>query len=223
VAPGEGEQTGLRILLVEDSVLLREGLTRLFDEAGYVTVAALPDATGLLPLARELQPDVAILDVRLPPSYRDEGVRAALELRNALPDVAVLVLSQYVETVYARELIADDRGGIGYLLKDRVTSLSEFTEAVERVHAGGTVLDPLVVKRLLATVADPLERLTPREREVLELIAEGRSNASIAERLWIGVGAVEKHVSAIFGKLGLADAQSDHRRVLAVLAYLRRG
>ncbi|HSK34331.1 MAG TPA: response regulator transcription factor [Propionicimonas sp.] len=213
----------MRILLVEDSVLLREGLTRLFDEAGYLTVGAFPDATDIVQRVRAAGPDVVVMDVRLPPGFQDEGIRAALALRREVPSVAVLVLSQYVETVYARDLLADARGGVGYLLKDRVTSLAEFTEAVRRVRDGGTVLDPLVVKRLVATARDPLAALTPRELEALELIAEGRSNASIAEELTIGTGAVEKHVSAIFAKLGLADSLSDNRRVLAVLAYLQRG
>lgn len=211
----------LRIVLIEDSMLLREGLVRLFDEAGYVTVGAFGDAVDVVGRVRAAAPDVVVTDVRLPPTFRDEGVRAALELRRALPEVAVLVLSQYVETVYAHELLADARGGVGYLLKDRIASLDEVTEAVRRVHEGGTVLDPMVVRRLVSG-RDGFALLTPREREVLELIAEGRSNASIAERLVIGVGAVEKNVSAIFGKLGLAESTSDHRRVLAVLAYLQR-
>ena len=210
----------LRIVLIEDSMLLREGLVRLFDEAGYVTVASFADADDVVSRVREARADVVVTDVRLPPTFRDEGVRAALEVRRELPGVAVLVLSQYVETVYAHELLADERGGVGYLLKDRIASLEEVTEAIRRVHAGGTVLDPLVVRRLMSS--DRFASLTPREREVLELIAEGRSNASIAGRLVIGVGAVEKNVSAIFAKLGLAESASDHRRVLAVLAYLQR-
>ena len=210
----------LRVVLVEDSLLLREGLVRLFDEAGYVTAGAFGDAGDIVARVREAAADVVVMDVRLPPTYRDEGIRAALEIRRALPDVGVLVLSQYVETVYAHELLADARGGVGYLLKDRVASLDEVTDAVRRVRDGGTVLDPLVVRRLVT--GDRFAALTPREREVLELIAEGRSNASIAERLVIGVGAVEKNVSAIFSKLGLAESASDHRRVLAVLAYLQR-
>jgi DNA-binding NarL/FixJ family response regulator len=225
-APTEAGDAGadaIRILLVEDSVLLREGLARLFDEAGYLTVGAFPDAADIVERVRAAKPDVVVMDVRLPPGFHDEGIRAALDLRRDVPGVAVLVLSQYVETVYARELLADARGGVGYLLKDRVTSLSEFTEAVRRVRDGGTVLDPLVVKRLVATARDPLQSLTPRELEVLELIAEGRSNASIAGQLTIGTGAVEKNVSAIFAKLGLAESLSDHRRVLAVLTYLQRG
>ena len=211
----------LRVVLVEDSLLLREGLVRLFDEAGYVTAGAFGDAGDIVARVREAAADVVVMDVRLPPTYRDEGIRAALEIRRELPDVGVLVLSQYVETVYAHELLADARGGVGYLLKDRVASLDEVTDAVRRVQSGGTVLDPLVVRRLVAGT-DGFALLTPREREVLELIAEGRSNANIAERLVIGVGAVEKNVSAIFAKLGLAESASDHRRVLAVLAYLQR-
>ena len=211
----------LRVVLVEDSLLLREGLVRLFDEAGYVTAGAFGDAGDIVARVREAAADVVVMDVRLPPTYRDEGIRAALEIRRELPGVGVLVLSQYVETVYAHELLADARGGVGYLLKDRVASLDEVTDAVRRVQSGGTVLDPLVVRRLVAGT-DSFALLTPREREVLGLIAEGRSNANIAARLVIGVGAVEKNVSAIFAKLGLAESASDHRRVLAVLAYLQR-
>jgi DNA-binding NarL/FixJ family response regulator len=211
----------VRVVLVEDSLLLREGLVRLFDEAGYVTAGAFGDARDIVARVREAAADVVVMDVRLPPTYRDEGIRAALEIRRELPGVGVLVLSQYVETVYAHELLADARGGVGYLLKDRVASLDEVTDAVRRVQSGGTVLDPLVVRRLVAGT-DGFALLTPREREVLGLIAEGRSNANIAARLVIGVGAVEKNVSAIFAKLGLAESASDHRRVLAVLAYLQR-
>lgn len=212
----------LRVLLVEDSVLLREGMIRLLDEAGYECTGAFGDAAELVDRVGRLRPDVVVLDVRLPPSFRDEGIRAAVELRRECPGVGVLVLSQYVETVYARELLFEGSGGVGYLLKDRVTSLEEFSEAVERIAGGGTVLDPEVVRRLIAAPKDPLHALTGREREVLELIAEGRSNASIAERLTVGTGAVEKHVSSLFGKLGLAESPQDHRRVLAVLAYLQR-
>lgn len=212
----------LKVVLVEDSVLLREGLVRLFDEAGYRTVGAFGDAEDIVERVRSTGADVAILDVRLPPGYRDEGIRAALALRAALPAVGILVLSQYVEGVYARELLAGGDGGVGYLLKDRVTSLEEFSDAVERVRDGGTVLDPLVVRQLIAARPDPLSSLTPRERDVLELMAEGRSNTTIAKRLFIGVGAVEKNVSAIFQKLGLEESASDHRRVLAVLAFLQR-
>ncbi len=212
----------VRVVLVEDSLLLREGLVRLFDEAGYVTAGAYGDAVDIVARVREAAADVVVMDVRLPPTYRDEGIRAALEIRRALPGVGVLVLSQYVETVYAHELLADARGGVGYLLKDRVASLDEVTDAVRRVQSGGTVLDPLVVRRLMAGNDGGFALLTPREREVLGLIAEGRSNVSIAEQLVIGTGAVEKNVSAIFAKLGLAESASDHRRVLAVLAYLQR-
>ncbi|GAA3209913.1 response regulator transcription factor [Microbacterium terregens] len=212
----------LRVVLVEDSVLLREGLVRLFDEAGYVTAGAFGDAEDIVRRVRDAAADVAILDVRLPPSFRDEGIRAAVRLRAELPDLGILVLSQYVEDVYARELLSAGEGGVGYLLKDRVTSLEEFTDAVRRVHARGTVLDPLVVQGLLANRSDPLAALTPRERDVLELMAEGRSNASIAGRLFIGVGAVEKNVSGIFAKLGLEESTTEHRRVLAVIAYLQR-
>jgi len=213
----------LRVVLVEDSLLLREGLVRLFDEAGYEPAGAWGDADDIVQRARDAAADVAVLDVRLPPGYRDEGIRAAIALRAALPKLGILVLSQYVEGVYARELLAGGEGGVGYLLKDRVTSLEEFTDAVERVHAGGTVLDPLVVRGLLASRADPLVALTPRERDVLELMAEGRSNSAIAERLFIGVGAVEKNISAIFAKLRLEESATEHRRVRAVLAFLQRG
>jgi len=218
----ETPDAGLRVVLVEDSVLLREGLVRLFDEAGYVTAGAFGDADDIVARVRGAEADVAILDVRLPPTFRDEGIKAAITLRAQAPDVGILVLSQYVEGLYARELLSGGDGGIGYLLKDRVTSLDEFTDAVRRVRDGGTVLDPLVVKELLAARPDPLARLTPRERDVLELMAEGRSNASIAERLFIGVGAVEKNISSIFAKLGLEETGSEHRRVLAVLAFTQR-
>ncbi|MFB8386625.1 response regulator transcription factor [Microbacterium sp. NPDC055910] len=211
-----------RVVLVEDSVLLREGLVRLFDEAGYVTAGAFGDAEDIVARVAAADADVAILDVRLPPGFRDEGIRAALALRAALPRVGILVLSQYVEGVYARELLAGGDGSVGYLLKDRVTSLEEFTDAVERVRAGGTVLDQDVVRQLIAARPDPVSSLTRRERDVLELMAEGRSNGTIAQRLFIGVGAVEKNVRAIFQKLGLEDSGSDHRRVLAVLAFLQR-
>ncbi len=212
-----------RLILVEDSVLLREGLVRLFDEAGYVTAGAFGDADDIVARVTAARADVAVLDVRLPPTFRDEGIRAALRLRAEAPGVAILVLSQYVEGVYARELLAEGEGGVGYLLKDRVTSLEDFTDAVRRVREGGTVLDPVVVRQLLAARPDPLSALTPRERDVLELMAEGRSNTTIAQRLHIGVGAVEKNVTAIFQKLRLEESGSDHRRVLAVLAFLQRG
>ncbi len=170
-----------------------------------------------------LEPDAVVLDVRMPPTFRDEGVRAAIELRRRHPRIGILLLSQYVEVAYAQELLAAGTGGIGYLLKDRVVSLDEVREALERVAAGGTVLDPEVVGQLMARRVDPLQSLTTREREVLERMAEGRTNAAIAAALFIGTGAVEKHISAIFAKLGLEEGGGDHRRVLAVIAWLQRG
>ena len=213
--------TPLRLVLAEDSLLLREGLIRLFDEAGFVTVASYGDADALLAEVDALRPDIAVLDVRMPPSFRDEGVRAALELRRRLPSVGILLLSQYVEGTYAHELLAAGEGGMGYLLKDRVASLDDLTDALTRISAGGTVLDPQVVRELLGRRTDPLSALTPRERDVLALMAEGRTNVGIASALVIGVGAVEKNVTSIFQKLQLDDSGSDHRRVLAVLAFLR--
>ncbi|GAA1505775.1 DNA-binding NarL/FixJ family response regulator [Agromyces terreus] len=212
----------LRIVLAEDSVLLREGLVRLFDEAGFETIAAHGDADALLAALDRDAPDVAVLDVRMPPTFRDEGVRAAIEIRRRRPDIGVLLLSQYVEGTYANELLSSGDGGMGYLLKDRVASLDELRDAVERVSQGGTVLDPQVVRELLGRRGDPLARLTPREREVMALMAEGRTNAGIAKALFIGVGAVEKNVTSIFQKLALEDSGTDHRRVLAVLAWLQR-
>jgi len=212
----------IRVVLAEDSMLLREGLVRLFDEAGFETVGAYGDAEALLADLDRAGPDVAVLDVRMPPTFRDEGVRAAIELRRRAPDLGVLLLSQYVEGTYAHELLSSADGGMGYLLKDRVASLEDLKDAVERVHDGGTVLDPQVVRELLSRRGDPLAALTPREREVLELMAEGRTNSGIATQLYIGVGAVEKNVTSIFQKLGLEDSGTDHRRVLAVLAWLRR-
>lgn len=212
----------LRVVVADDSVLLREGLIRLFDEAGFDTVGAFGDADTLLEAVPDLMPDVAVLDVRMPPSFRDEGVRAALRIRREHPSIAVLLLSQYVEGTYAQELLAGGEGGTGYLLKDRIASLDELRDAVSRVAAGGTVLDPQVVRELLTRRTDPLSRLTPREREVLELMAEGRTNAAIAARMVVGVGAVEKNVTSIFQKLGLEDSGDDHRRVLAVLAFAQR-
>lgn len=215
----------IRVAIAEDSVLLREGLVRLFEDAGFESVGAYGDADGLLAdLARDPGAvDVAVLDVRMPPTFRDEGVRAALDIRRRHPAIAVLLLSQYVEVTYAQELLGSGDGGLGYLLKDRVASVDELRDAVERVHAGGTVLDPQVVASLLQRNRDPLAALTPREREVLEQMAQGRTNAGIATALFVGVGAVEKNVTAIFQKFGLEDSGSDHRRVLAVLAWLRAG
>ncbi|WP_353810106.1 response regulator [Agromyces sp. SYSU T00194] len=212
----------LRVVLAEDSVLLREGLVRLFDEAGFETVGSFGDADALLAEIGSLDPDIAVLDVRMPPTFRDEGVRAALELRRRMPRLGVLLLSQYIEGTYAQELLSSGEGGMGYLLKDRVASLDELEDAVTRVSQGGTVLDPQVVRELIGRRADPLASLTPREREVLALMAEGRTNGGIAQQLYIGVGAVEKNVTSIFAKLALEDSGSDHRRVLAVLAWLQR-
>ena len=213
----------MRAVIVEDLVLLRDGLTRLLTDNGIEVVAAVDNPNGLITSVLLEKPDVAIVDVRLPPSFTDEGLRAAIEIRARMPETAILVLSQYVEQTYARELLADGRGGTGYLLKDRVIDIPQFLDAVRRVAAGGTALDPEVVAQLFATrrSSAPLERLTPREREVLELMAEGRSNGAIAEALFLTVGAIEKHVASILGKLGLPPSDSDNRRVLAVLAYLQ--
>ncbi|HLT85348.1 MAG TPA: response regulator transcription factor [Phototrophicaceae bacterium] len=211
----------MRVVLAEDSVLLREGLVRLLEEAGCEVLAAVGDGEQLLAAAREHRPDVAVVDVRMPPSFTDEGLRAALAVREELPGTAVLVLSQYVEESYAGDLLATG-GGVGYLLKDRVSALAELSQALERLVAGGTVLDPTVVSQLFAARrARPLDRLTPREREVLGLMAEGRTNPAIARALVVTPKAVEKHVSAIFDKLDLPPSTDDHRRVLAVLEWLR--
>lgn len=212
----------MRVVIAEDSVLLREGLTRLLAEAGFDVVAAVPDAEQLLRAVGAHLPDVVVADVRMPPTHRDEGVRAALVIRQRWPKTAVLLLSQYVEERYATELLAGDTRGVGYLLKDRVADVDEFVEALRRVGGGGAALDPEVVAQLLARSRrrHPLERLTQRERQVLQLMAEGRSNGGIAAQLVVTEGAVEKHVSSIFTKLDLATAESDHRRVLAVLRYL---
>ena len=214
--------TGKRVVVADDSVLLREGLVRVLIEAGHEVVGAFGDAGSLLAAAEELRPELALLDVRMPPTFRDEGVRAAIALRALLPGTGILLLSQYVEAAYAQELLGAGSGGVGYLLKDRVASLAELTDALDRIADGGTVLDPEVVAQLIGRRRDPLVSLTPREREVLQLTAEGRTNAAIAAALFIGTGAVEKNVTSIFGKLGLEDSGSDHRRVLAVLAYLQR-
>ncbi|MEZ0069128.1 DNA-binding NarL/FixJ family response regulator [Streptacidiphilus sp. MAP12-20] len=218
----------LRVVIAEDSVLLREGLTRLLTDRGMEVVGAVGDGEGLLKLVDELAgsavgvPDVVVADVRMPPTHTDEGVRACIELRGRHPEVGTLVLSQYVEERYASELLAGTTRGVGYLLKDRVAEVREFVEAVTRVAAGGTALDPEVVAQLLGRSRrhDTLAVLTPREREVLGLMAEGRSNTAVARQLVVSDGAVEKHVSNIFLKLGLAQSPEDHRRVLAVLTYL---
>ena len=209
-------------MIAEDSVLLREGLARLIEETGGVVVARVGDGPALVAAVVEHRPDVSVVDVRMPPTQRDEGLRAAIEARRLVPGTPVLVLSQYVERQYASELLADGAGGVGYLLKDRVADVHEFVDALRRVAAGGTALDPEVVAQLMVRRRrdDRLAELTPREREVLEAMAEGRTNAGIAAKLTITEGAAEKHISSIFGKLDLPDSASDHRRVLAVLAYL---
>jgi DNA-binding NarL/FixJ family response regulator len=213
----------MRVVIAEDLALLRDGLERLLRDNGLEVVAAVDNASALLAAVVRERPDVAVIDIRLPPDFRDEGLRAALELRQTAPEMGVLMVSQYVEPTYATELLADGRGGIGYLLKDRVMDPSDFVDAVTRVGRGGTALDPEVVAQLVSRGADdgPLGELTPREREVLALMAEGRSNAGIAESLVLTTGAVEKHIASIFGKLGLTPSDSDHRRVLAVLTYLQ--
>jgi DNA-binding NarL/FixJ family response regulator len=209
--------------VADDSVLLREGVVRLLGEGGFDVVAQAGDAEDLLRKVYAHKPDVAVIDVRMPPDNTDDGLRAALEIHERQPDTAVLVLSQYVEEGYALDLVTEGGGGVGYLLKDRVADVDRVLESVRQVAEGGTALDPEVVSRLLGRRRrrDPLEAVTPREREVLELMAEGRSNAAIAEALVITDRAVEKHVTSIFGKLSLAPAAGDHRRVLAVLTYLR--
>jgi DNA-binding NarL/FixJ family response regulator len=212
----------MRVVIAEDLALLRDGLTRLLRDNGFEVAAAVADGNALLHAVTLEQPDIAIVDIRLPPTFRDEGVRAALELRERSPDTAILVVSQYVELTYAAELLSDGRGGVGYLLKDRIMDVREFVDAVRRVAEGGTALDPEVVAQLFSRrKRGPLEALTPRELEVLGLMAEGRSNAGIAEALTLTVGAVEKHIANILMKLRLPPSESDHRRVLAVLAYLQ--
>jgi DNA-binding NarL/FixJ family response regulator len=213
----------VRVVVAEDSVLLREGIVRILEEAGIEVAGQAGDAEDLLRKVRAHKPDVAITDIRMPPSHTDEGLRAAHEIRAELPNVGVLVLSQYVEHGYALDLLADNAAGVGYLLKDRVGDVDAFIDAVGRVADGGSALDPEVVSQLLGRKRrdDPLEELTPREREVLGLMAEGRSNHAIAEALVVTERAVEKHVTSIFSKLDLVNTPQDHRRVLAVLAYLQ--
>jgi len=212
----------VRIVIAEDSVLLRAGLTRLLADEGEDVIAAVGDADTLLDAVDRHAPELAVIDVRMPPTFTDEGIRAAIEIRRRRPATGILVLSQYVEERYATELLSGDTAGVGYLLKDRVADVREFVEAVRRVGAGGTALDPEVVTQLLARARrqDPLERLSPREREVLNLMAEGRTNTAIAQTLVVSDGAVEKHVRNIFTKLDLPPTESDHRRVLAVLQWL---
>ncbi len=213
----------MRVVIAEDLALLRDGLERLLRDNGFEVVAAVVDAPSLIAAVGRQNPDVAVVDIRLPPDFRDEGLRAALELRRNAPHTGVLMVSQYVEPTYAAELLADGRGGVGYLLKDRIMDVSEFVDAVTRVGRGGTALDPDVVAQLVSRSGSdgPLSELTPREREVLGLMAEGRSNAGIAQALVLTVGAVEKHIASIFGKLRLPQSDSAHRRVLAVLTYLQ--
>jgi DNA-binding NarL/FixJ family response regulator len=212
----------LRIVIAEDAAIMRDGLTQTLARRGHDVVAAVADGDALLAAVAEHRPDVAIVDVRMPPSHTDEGLRAARTIRRQYPGVGVLVFSQYIEAGSAAELFAGAPGGVGYLLKDRVADVSDFVDAISRVARGGTVLDPEVVGHLLAAArrTDSLATLTPREREVLALIAEGRSNTAIAERLFISPGVVEKHVASIFAKLGLTPSDSDNRRVIAAIKYL---
>ena len=213
----------MRVVVADDSVLLREGVVRLLEEKGFDVVAQAGDAEDLIRKVNAHKPDVAVVDIRMPPTNTDDGLRAALEIRAELPDTGVLVLSQYVEEGYALDLVGDSAGGVGYLLKDRVADVDRFVESVTRVAEGGSALDPEVVAQLVGRARrdDPLAELTPREREVMELMAEGRSNNAIAAQMTVTERAVEKHVTSIFGKLGLPPAPEDHRRVLAVLAFLR--
>ncbi|MFI7614442.1 response regulator transcription factor [Nonomuraea terrae] len=214
----------MRVVVADDAVLIREGLVRLLEEFGCEVVATVGDGTALVEAIAEHVPDVSVVDVRMPPSFTDEGLKAAVEARRRVPGAPVLILSQYVEVSYADDLLADARGAVGYLLKDRVVDVDEFLEGLRRVAAGGTVFDPQVVSQLMVRRRkdDPLAQLTPREREVLGLMAEGRSNPAIGRQLVISDGAVEKHIRSIFSKLGLyADDADQHRRVLAVLTYLR--
>jgi DNA-binding NarL/FixJ family response regulator len=212
----------LRVVVAEDLFLLRDGLTRLLSAHGFQIAAAVDTAPGLLRALLEHRPDVAVVDVRMPPGFADDGLQAALEARRQVPGLPVLLLSQYVEELYAREMLADQMGGVGYLLKDRVFTDDQFVDAIRTVAGGGTVLDPEVVTRLVGRRShdEPIARLSGREREVLELMAEGRSNTAIAQQLFVTEKAVSKHTTSIFTKLGLAACQDDNRRVLAVLAYL---
>ena len=218
--PAEGAQA-LRVVVADDNALLREGIASLLEEAGHVVVGRVGDADDLLLKVRSYSPDVAIVDVRMPPGYGEEGLAAAAEIRSSFPDVAVLVLSQHLEATYLLELVGDDASGVGYLLKDRVRDVAEFVDAVERVAGGGTAFDPEVVKSLVGGHRrSALDELTDRERSVLSLVAEGRSNRAIAKELFLSTRAVERHVQSIFLKLRLPDTSDDNRRVLAVLALL---
>lgn len=213
----------MRIVIAEDNAVLRDGLTRLLTDAGHEVVAAEADGSGLLDAVAAHTPDIAVVDVRMPPTHTDEGLRAAVEIRQQHPEIAVLVFSQYVEERYAAELLAGSTTKVGYLLKDRVADVGDFVDAVERVASGGTALDPEVVSQIFSRSKrrEVLDGLTPREREVLAAMAEGCSNAAIAARLVVSEGAVEKHVSNIFAKLRLAPSETEHRRVLAVLTWLK--
>ena len=213
----------MRAVIAEDLALLRDGLTRLLRDNDIEVVAAVTERDALVHTVLGERPDIAIVDIRLPPTFRDEGLRAAIELRGLAPETAILIVSQYVEPAYATELLADGQGGVGYQLNDRIMEVDDFVDAVRRVAGGGTALDPEVVAQLFASRRDegPMGSLTPREREVLSLMAEGRSNGGIAKQLVLTVGAVEKHVASILTKLRLPPSDTDHRRVLAVLAYLR--
>jgi DNA-binding NarL/FixJ family response regulator len=213
----------MRVVIADDAVLLREGAARLLEEAGCEVVAQAGDADDLLRKVRAHKPDVAIIDVRMPPDNEDDGLRAALTIRDELPDVGILLLSQYVEDRYLAQLLAQGAEGVGYLLKDRIAEVERLGEAVQRVAAGGSVLDPEVVAQMLGRAREegPLDALTGRERQVLELMAEGRTNRAIAAELFISERGIERHVTSIFTKLGLPTTEQDHRRVLAVLAYLR--
>ena len=212
----------MQVVVAEDLFLLRDGLTRLLSAHGFQIAAAVDTAPGLLRALLEHRPDVAVVDVRMPPGFADDGLQAALEARRQMPGLPVLLLSQYVEELYAREMLADQMGGVGYLLKDRVFTDNQFVDAIRTVAGGGTVLDPEVVTKLVGRRShdEPIARLSGREREVLELMAEGRSNTAIAQQLFVTEKAVSKHTTSIFTKLGLAACQDDNRRVLAVLAYL---
>jgi DNA-binding NarL/FixJ family response regulator len=223
--PSETESARTRVVIADDSVLLREGIAALLDDTGFEIIAQCGTADELLMIVRSYRPDIAIVDIRMPPTHTDEGLRAAQEIRERYPGTSVLVLSQYIESGYALDLLADSAEGVGYLLKDRVSDVREFAAAVQRVADGGTALDPAVVSRLVGSRRGkgPLDELSAREREVLELMAEGRSNQGISARLVITERAVEKHVTNIFQKLRLPAASDDHRRVLAVLTYLRAG
>lgn len=214
----------MRVVIAEDQLLLRDGLSRLLRDNDVDVVAAVGDADALMTSVAEQRPELAIVDIRMPPAFRDEGLRAALEIRSTFPDTGVLILSQYVEQTYAAELLADGRGRVGYLLKDRVFDVADFIEAVHRVGEGGTALDPQVVAQLVSQHrrGSPLDRLSDREREVLGVMAEGRSNAAIAEVLVLTIGAVEKHIANIFTKLDLPPSDTDNRRVLAVLTHLQQ-